>query len=89
MTSETARWPQHVESGHDHVRLDDADGVDEPIDIEMARVGPRLKQLHLSEVDRRGEANQIFERSMRMQRRIDGRQNATHSVADEGHVLDV
>ncbi len=36
------------------------------IDIEIASVGKILEQLHLPEIDRRGEADQIFQRAIQM-----------------------
>ncbi len=37
-----------------------ADAVDEAVDVEIAPVGEIRKQLHLAEIDRRGEADQDF-----------------------------
>ena len=78
--------PQHLERGQDHFRRHIADAVDEAIDIEIAPVGEIRKQLHLAEIDRRGEADQILHRPVVEDRAVQQRQHATEAIADHGDV---
>ena len=61
--------------------------VDETVDVEIAAVGEIRKQLHLAEIDRGGEADQILHRPVVEDRAVQQRQHAAETVADDADIL--
>ena len=57
------------------------------VDVEIAPVGEIREQLHLAEIDRRGEADQVLHRPVVEDRAVQQRQHAAEAIADHVDVV--
>ncbi|MOA05689.1 hypothetical protein D3C78_1252990 [compost metagenome] len=87
LVGDAARRTDHVDRPGDGIRRNQAVGVDHAIDIDPL-TGNQLLEHDFRPVDRRGEAHQVLQRTVRMQGGVDGREHPGHAVADQAHFLD-
>ena len=76
-------WAKHLERTGHHLRRHVPERVHDPVHVEPARVRKRLLKAHPVVVHRRGEAGQVLHRPIRVQCRIQQRQQPAHAVPHE------
>ena len=80
-TREPAGRPQHVERGEQHLAGHVAQRVDDPVDVEVALIGPLREQAHAFEVHGGREAGSVAHRSIGVGGQVEHAQGAAQAVA--------